>query len=107
MVEQTLDEVLEQDADGVTPEIPACSVALAAAETVAALAHQPAQQLPEEVRQWCFDNPELDVRELRTKAVQAVSLILTHSELRELWEHTEHYPSWETDLESLQDRLLQ
>ena len=107
MVEETLDNVLEQEADGEIPEIPDCSAALAAAETVAALAKKPAQQLPEEVRQWCFDNPELDIEEVKAKAVQAVGTILTESELRELWSNTEHYPTWEIDLEALRDRLLQ
>ena len=56
-VVSSLDEVLELDEAGDAPDSRSASRAIAAAETVAALASEPASSLPEEVRQWCFDNP--------------------------------------------------
>lgn len=105
MVEATLDEVLEAEAAGEALEPRDASRAIAAAETVAALASEPASSLPEEVRQWCFDNPEVDLDEVQPKAVQALGVVLHSSGLRDVFEAQGRAEEWELEVEGLMDRL--
>ena len=105
LVEATLDEVLEVEASGDEPDPGDASRAIAAAETVAALADQPGEALPEEVRQWCFDNPGLELTEVQPKAVQALGVILQASALRDLFEEHGYAEDWELEVEGLIDRL--
>ena len=105
ILETTLDQVLEADEAGDIPGTPECSHAIAAAETIAALAETPASSLPEEVRQWCFDNPGADLDEVQPKAVQALGVILQESGLRALFDSSGQVDEWEVEVESLRDRL--
>lgn len=106
MVEATLDEVLELEAAGEEPDPADASRAIAAAETVAALAEQPAKALPEEVRQWCFDRDAGHVLpEMQPKAVQALGVILHGSRLRGVFEEQGQAEEWELAVEGLMDRL--
>lgn len=105
LVEETLEEVLEVDQDGEVPDSLTAAQAIAAAETVAALRSRPAETLPEEIRQWCFDNPALDLEEAQPKAVQALGVILEMSGLRQLHEGTGAIADWELAVEALRERL--
>lgn len=106
MVEATLDEVLDVEAAGEEPDPADASRAIAAAETIAALAEQPAKALPEEVRQWCFDRDAgLELAEVQPKAVQALGVILQGSALRRVFEEQGHAEEWELEVEGLMDRL--
>lgn len=104
LVEEALDEVLDmEDAADVLPS--SSARALAAAETVAALCQNPAKSLPEEVRQWCFDNTSLDLADTAPKALQAVGVILEDCGLRAEFEDSRTADEWETSVEDLRDRL--
>ncbi|MEC7518402.1 MAG: DUF4259 domain-containing protein [Myxococcota bacterium] len=104
-VVSSLDEVLEADEAGDAPDPQSASRAIAAAETVAALASEPGPQLPEEVRQWCFDNPGAELDEITPRALQALGVVLGESELREVYEAAGELEGWEAEVEGLRDRL--
>jgi hypothetical protein len=106
MVEATLDTVLELEADGDAPGPKSASRAIAAAETVAALSERPAPSVPEEVLQWCFDNPGLDLGDVQTKAVQALGVALSAPGLRRIFEESGQLEDWESEMEDLRERLL-
>ena len=105
MVEETLEEVLAADERGDIPGPGESARAIAAAETVAALSEQPAKSLPEEIRQWCFDNPSVDLDEAQPKAMHALGVILNQSGLREVLEDNGIADDWENEVEELRDRL--
>lgn len=104
-VEETLDELLDAEASGDLPDTDTAARAVAAAETVAALVEKPGDALPEEVRQWCFDNPGFDLSEVQPKALQALGVILTELRLEECFEDSTDADRWEIGLEELLDRL--
>ena len=104
-VEETLDEVLDLDASGDVPDPDTSARAIAAAETVAALVEKPRERLPEEVRQWCFDHSGHDLSEVHPKALQALGVIISDSDLRDVIERAGDSEVWESELEELRDRL--
>ncbi len=104
-LEAVLDEIIECGDVGDVPEAPTASHAIAAAETIAALAESPSGSLPEEVRQWCFDNPGLEVDEVVQKAAQALGVVLQDSELRHHFDELGQLDAWENEVEALRDRL--
>ncbi len=104
-VEETLDEVLDADASGEAPPNDAAARAIAAAETVATLVSTPADGVPEEVRQWCFDHPGFDLSEVQPKALHALGVIMTESDLRAAFDRSGEGETWESGLEQLRDRL--
>ena len=86
-------------------EAPECSNALAAAEVVAALNGNPSPDLPDTVREWIAGKlaPESS---LNAKAHRAVDVVLTDSELKELWEeNAEDYPKWVACLNGIKARI--
>lgn len=89
-----LEEILEE---------PAGSGALAAAEVVAALLGNPSANLPEEVSEW-VQGKELG-SELASVAQKAVEVVLTNSELKELWQETEDFNEWKAIVNNLKERL--
>ena len=102
-VVETLDAVIESAEDYV--DAWESSIALAAAEVIAALAGHPAAQLPEEVLAWIDKQPNsLDSEAIR-KAKQAVKIILADSELKELWQETDEFAQWEAVVIDIQTRL--
>jgi len=78
--------------------------ALAAAEVVAALAGKPATDLPDEVVKWVEEKGKPS-DELVWNAIQAIRAVLGDSELKELWEETDEFEMWVTDVEGLLERL--
>ena len=86
-------------------EAPECSMAIAAAEVVAALNGNGAPSRPEEVTEWLKEKPKPEAS-LIAKARQAIDIVLADSELKELWEeNTEDFPKWTAALEELISRL--
>jgi len=86
-------------------EAPECSMAIAAAEVVAALHGKPSTTLPEDVRAWVGDKPKPDAQ-LTAKAIKAIFAVLNDSELKELWEENEEdYPKWVAVLNDLKSRI--
>jgi hypothetical protein len=89
-----------------------CSMALAAAETVAALAGRPESSLPEEVARWVKERQKESSQEhslvdesVMAKARQAIEAILSDSELKELWEETDDLEQWKATVTDLLKRL--
>ncbi len=101
-ISEALDAVLEAD----YVEAPEASIGLAAAEVVAAMMGNPAEDLPDEVQSWIVgkEPPEPALVE---KAQTAVERILEDSELKELWEDPEDEESakWREEVEGLLRRL--
>ena len=85
-------------------EAPQCSVALVAAEVVAALLGRPSISLPAEVVGWTSGRSRPSAS-LVTKAKRAVSAVLENSELQELWAESEDYPQWQAGTKNLLARL--
>lgn len=95
------------DLFGITEEIleePAGSEALAAAEVVAALLGKPSINLPDEVSEW-VQGKEFGP-ELAFVALKAIKVVLTNSELKELWEESDEYNAWISVVNSLKERLI-
>lgn len=103
---EAIDQALSSVADGAPDYIeePDAAMALAAAETVAALRGRPAADLPDEVRQWVKGKPAPDDARV-AKAKSAVAAILNESEMKELWHETDDYSAWEDSVRDLQSRL--
>ncbi|MGD8454752.1 MAG: DUF4259 domain-containing protein [Anaerolineales bacterium] len=78
--------------------------ALAAAEVVAALGGKPSADLPLEVVKWVEGKGEPDDG-LVSDAKQAIRAVLEDSELKELWEESDEYEAWVSEVEGLLDRL--
>jgi hypothetical protein len=92
------------DPDGYL-EAPTCSMALAAAEVVVALAGRPAPDLPEEVRTWVEAHRLTALPDLRALSVQALDQVAAGSELQELWAESEESVAWIDRLQELRSRL--
>jgi hypothetical protein len=88
-------------------DAPTCSVALAAAEVIAAANGHPAQKLPPEVTAWIKRiRPPLNAS-LLMEARLAVEKCRgpKHSELRELWQESKNLKPWLDDTAGLLERL--
>jgi len=100
LLEETIAEACADD----YLEAPEASMAVAAAEVIAALSGK-AGALPDEVLNWVKDRPPAPAA-LRARAVKALKRILTDSELKELWEENEDdFPEWQASLSDLLLRL--
>ena len=87
-------------------EAPECSMALAAAEVVAALKGASSQNLPEAARE-CFAKLRLSATgDVVATALKAVERIRTDSELKELWEEQDP-AEWYAAVDDLVARLKQ
>ena len=84
------------------PEADACSVALAAAEVVAASRGHAARGLPDEIKDWLAKTRFQADDELSRRAGESVVRIAECSELRELWDNAS---AWKRGLENLRARL--
>lgn len=102
-ITRALDAVTDNSADYL--EAPDCSVALAAAEVVAALAGNPSPSLPEEVTQWLCVHKDVDADTV-SKAKRAVNIVLLNSELKELWEESDEFERWRAVVTDLLCRLI-
>ena len=89
-------------------EAPTASMAVAAAEVLAALAGSPADRLPDEVSSW-VDAHDLEVNaNMTAKARKVIELVMDDesSELAQLWGDAPPLASaWRASLENLAERL--
>ena len=86
-------------------EAPDATIALAAAETIAAAIGKPAPDLPDAVAAVVAVLPHPPDPDLIARARAAVERIASDSELRELWEETEDFAEWQSRISDLIQRL--
>jgi Domain of unknown function (DUF4259) len=108
IVRAALEEATSSEAEYV--EAPVGSVALAAAEVVAALRGRPHPDLPEGVVAWVSAagrSPDPALVALAARAVTAVADDPARSELRELWDEAagEDRTAWQAGVAELRQRL--
>jgi hypothetical protein len=110
-VENTLDNLLSGAADGGEVDAPFAAEALVAIEVLARLQGKggPRTEDSAAIDEWVDARKQKPARartDLAQKAAQAIALILSErSELRELWEDSDHYADWRASVEDLQARL--
>jgi hypothetical protein len=85
-------------------EGPDCSVAVAAAEAVAAARDHPHASLPAEVVAWVDKKPDVTM-DLVILARSAVDRIVRKSELRDLWDESDSADAWRAAMTDLRSRL--
>jgi hypothetical protein len=102
IVESALAAVTDEESD--YRESSECSMAVAAAEVVAALNGNAAKSLPKEVKKWLRDRRK-PPKALVALARRAVDGIADNSELKELWEETKNFENWTSALDDLRARL--
>jgi hypothetical protein len=109
-VENTLDNLLS-GGEGASIDAPFAAEALVAIEVLARLQGKGGPRTDDSaaVDEWVDARKQKPVRartDLAEKAGQAIALILSdRSELRELWEDSEHYADWRASVEDLAARL--
>ncbi|MCA9921697.1 MAG: DUF4259 domain-containing protein [Anaerolineales bacterium] len=81
---------------------------LVAAECIAAACGVPAASLPDDIQEWLDENSPMQVKsEFVEMARKAAARVLQASDLKDIWEQTEHFGVWETAVSDLQSRLAQ
>lgn len=95
----------EVDASGDYLDAGIACMALAAAETVAALLGKPIADLPEPVAEVVADIGGPPDGDLVARARLAVEKVAAESELRELWEETDNFDEWQSIVADLLVRL--
>ena len=101
-----LSKILAQAAD--QPgylESPSASIALAAAEVVAALGGSGAASAPVEVDEWVKRYPKAFTPELKGEALRAADRVRRDSELKDLWMEADGLNEWIGVVKDLQTRL--
>ena len=98
-----LNTVIDQADDH--PEAPDCSVAIAAAEVVAALMGEPMDDCPEEVEAW-VEERSVPAATMISQARYVTEAVLEKSELKDLWKESDEFESWQTSMHDLLARLL-
>lgn len=101
-LEDALSAIPLDDSEDV--EAPECSMAIAAAEVVAALSKRPSASLPKEIKKWLKGKP-VPNESLRKLARDAIDRIARSSELQELWAESSDAEAWSASLRDLQRRL--
>ena len=102
LIESTLTTVTDIGDDYL--EAPESSMAIAAAEVVAALKNAPYPNLPEEIQDVLSNNEITVDQSLVDLAIRAIERIKTNSELKELWEES-NASEWLTAINNLEERL--
>ncbi len=107
LVETTLDNVI--DSAEAELEAPFAAEALAALEVIARLQGQPGEDDPAtaEVDEWVAACKKKVTPPLLEKARLAFERITAEtSELRQLWQDSEHFADWQADVAALRARVL-
>ena len=107
LVETTLDNVI--DSAEAELEAPFAAEALAALEVIARLQGQPGEDDPAtaEVDEWVAACKKKVTPPLLEKARLAFERITAEtSELRQLWQDSEHFADWQADVADLRQRVL-
>ena len=107
LVETTLDNVI--DSQEAELEAPFAAEALAALEVIARLQGKPGENDPAtaEVDEWVAACKKKVTPPLLEKARLAFERITAESsELRQLWQDSEHFTGWQADVAALRTRVL-
>ena len=107
LVETTLDNVIDSTEEEL--EAPFAAEALAALDVIARLQGRPGASDPAtaEVDEWVAACKKKITPQLLEKARLAFERILAESsELRQLWQDSEHYADWQADVADLRARVL-
>jgi Domain of unknown function (DUF4259) len=110
-----LNEVLDQDefdflkdaletAVAGEPDAHEAAEALVAAEVLCAACGAPADDASEDLLEWAEERKEVP-GELIALGLKAIAAIRESSELRELWEETDHYDDWIGTIDDTESRL--
>jgi hypothetical protein len=102
VVQAALESVTRQG--GAEIEAPDCSIAVAAAEVVAASLGRPVAGLPDEAATWVAGRGAAP-KTVVALAKQALMAVKSKSELRDLWEESDCFGEWVKSLVSLEARL--
>lgn len=86
-------------------EAPESSVAIAAAEVIAALIGAPSSKMPREIADWISATGSDPTEELNELARRAVCKIRSSSEIKDLWLEAEGLNEWSAVLRDLEQRL--
>lgn len=109
LITVSLDKIAEMDG---RPGIIECEEAIVACEIIAAVAGRPAHDLPEELAEWIgmflpADSEERkEVLGLSDKAADVIDMLVTDSEIRDLWEEGRNFEVWFETQVDLQKRIL-
>lgn len=80
--------------------------ALAAAEVVAALGDNCRDNMPEPAKQWVANHKAQYTEDLSTMALGAIDRVTAaNSELNELWQESDEYSEWLSDIKGLKAAL--
>ena len=107
LVETTLDNVIDSQEDEL--EAPFAAEALAALDVIARLLGKPGAPDPatEEVDEWVAACKKKVTPQILEKARLAFDKIVAESsELRQLWQDSEHFDDWQQDVAALRLRVL-
>jgi uncharacterized protein DUF4259 len=110
LAEGSVDNVLRQALAPVAStgdrylEAPDCSIAIAAAEAVAAARGHPAASLPEDLANWVAKKPTV-ATDLVGLARAAVDRVVSKSELKDLWDESDSPDDWRAAVNELRKRL--
>jgi len=94
------------------PGLIECEEAILAAEFIAKAVGNPAHDFPEDALDWCNiylskgSAENLEVVTYAEKAADAIDIIVTDSELRDLWEGQPQFNEWFEAQVDLQKRIL-
>jgi len=86
-------------------EAPDASVAVAAAEVIAALNDSPAADAPREIIEWAKRNRQASTPDLKVLAIRALERVRRNSELKDLWLEADGLNDWIAAIHELQTRL--
>jgi len=88
-------------------EAPEASVAIAAAEAIAALKGKPSPATPKEIADWAHKAKSENgtTPDLTGLAIRAVQRVRTNSELKDLWLEADGLNEWSASLRDLERRL--
>jgi hypothetical protein len=102
ILEEAFSAIIDNEDD---LEAPDCSVAVAAAEVVAAMRQHPANNLPKEVQTFVSHVNNQPSESLITAALAALKRVRTKSELQELWDNGSNGENWRQAIAELESRL--
>jgi len=102
ILEEAFSAIIDNEDD---LEAPDCSVAVAAAEVVAALRQHPANNLPKEVQTFVSHVDSQPSESLIASALAALKRVRTKSELQELWDSGANGEKWRQAIAELESRL--
>jgi hypothetical protein len=86
-------------------QAPDASVAVAAAEVIAALSGSPAAGVTREIVEWTKRNRQASTPDLKALAIRALERVRRNSELKDLWLEADGLNDWTAAIHDLQTRL--